>query len=46
MTCEDKFMELETVKGKKTERSLDNDPQAQSEYSFIKEGIFSLGLLV
>lgn len=37
-TCEDKFMELETVKGKKAEGSLDNDPQAQST--------FSLGLFV
>lgn len=35
---------LERVK--KTERRLGNDPEAQSVCSFIKEDIFSLGLLV
>lgn len=44
-TCEDKFMVLETLKGKKTEGREDNDPQAQSVCIFIKEDIFSLGLL-
>lgn len=39
-------MELESVKGKKTEGRLDDDPQEQSVCSFIKEGIFSLDLLV
>lgn len=38
-------MVLETLKGKKTEGREDNDPQAQSVCIFIKEDIFSLGLL-
>lgn len=39
-------MELGAGKGKKTEGRLDNDLQTQSECSFIKEDIFSLGLHV